>query len=234
MFLAFATATAASGEDYRLLELDGRPVKWGAPALGAGAVVTYAYVAETLRFDDARNCRALGPLEPIAAAAGVVRSTIEGEAAAAFALWERAADISFRRVDDPAMADILIGADAGARRSARADVLPRSDAGPVGVIRRGLVCLSPDQAWKLGLGGDPDAQDFRRTFAHEIGHALGLDHPGPRGAMMSFSYDEDVFELQAGDIAGAVALYGPAASAEGAATAALEKALTGGASQGFH
>lgn len=234
LLAALGTTTRASGEDYRLLQIDGRPVKWGAPAYGAGAVVTYAYVSEAMRFDDARNCRSMQPIDPVVDAASVDRATVEDEAAQAFALWERAADIRFELVGDPAAADILIGTDGDAPRSARADVLARSDEGPVGVIRRGLICLSAQQAWKVGHGGDPDAQDLRRTLAHEIGHALGLDHPGPRGAMMAFTYDEEIAALQAGDIAGAAALYGPARSADGDAVAALGGSSSGAASPGFH
>jgi predicted Zn-dependent protease len=44
---------------------------------------------------------------------------------------------------------------------------------------------------------------------HEIGHALGLDHPEQRSQLMHFKYDESRTGLQAGDIAGAVKLYGP-------------------------
>jgi hypothetical protein len=44
---------------------------------------------------------------------------------------------------------------------------------------------------------------------HEIGHAIGLDHPGIPEALMDFRYREAFSSLQAGDRAGAKALYGP-------------------------
>ena len=47
-------------------------------------------------------------------------------------------------------------------------------------------------------------------LAHEIGHVIGLDHPGPTGALMGYRDQGDVDRLMAGDIAGSVALYGPA------------------------
>jgi hypothetical protein len=234
LLFALGAATTAAGEEYRLLNVDGRPVKWGAPALGAGAVVTYAFVSETTQFEDARNCRTMQPLDAVADSTGVARATVEDQAVAALALWQEAADITFERSDDPAAADILIGVDHATGRSAHADVLPSEDGGDVGVIRRGLVCLSSAQRWKIGFGEDSGAQDLRRTFAHEIGHALGLDHPGPHGAVMAFNYDEDSAGLQEGDVAGATALYGPVKAAGSPAIAALEAPRSGAASQGFH
>ena len=47
-------------------------------------------------------------------------------------------------------------------------------------------------------------------IAHEIGHAIGLDHPGPTGALMGYSNQGDIDRLMPGDVEGAVALYGPA------------------------
>jgi hypothetical protein len=71
-----------------------------------------------------------------------------------------------------------------------------------------LICLDPTQPWKIGFGGNPEAYDIRYTLAHEIGHAIGLDHPGPTGELMSFSYGEGFRVLQPGDVAGAILLYG--------------------------
>ncbi len=43
---------------------------------------------------------------------------------------------------------------------------------------------------------------------HEIGHAIGLDHPTGRGHIMSFRYSEKLDGLSGGDIAGAAYVYG--------------------------
>src|ERR1051326_1534736 len=57
--------------------------------------------------------------------------------------------------------------------------------------------------------------DIQRVALHELGHALGLDHPDQAGqrvdAVMN-STISDRYELSADDIAGGQALYGPASS----------------------
>jgi hypothetical protein len=50
--------------------------------------------------------------------------------------------------------------------------------------------------------------DLRYTLTHEIGHAIGLDHPGTTSQVMSYRYEERFATLQPGDIRGAAALYG--------------------------
>src|SRR3546814_7918489 len=76
-------------------------------------------------------------------------------------------------------------------------------------ISRSLSGLNPQKPWKVGFGGDVTVYDLRYAIAHEAGHAIGLDHPSPSGQLMSFRYDELFRDLQPGDVAGVVALYGP-------------------------
>ncbi len=75
-------------------------------------------------------------------------------------------------------------------------------------IERAQICLNPDTPWKVGFNGNVDVYDLRYAIAHEIGHAIGLDHPQTAQALMSYKYNEQFRELQQGDRAGAVALYG--------------------------
>ena len=115
--------------------------------------------------------------------------------AAAFAMWERAANISFQAVEHPAVADILIGAQAEPKgrafteviydRKSVAAALPAGALSPPdtrampGAIRRidkALICLNPDKSWKVGFGGDVEVYDLRYTVAHEIGHIIGARH----------------------------------------------------------
>ena len=85
----------------------------------------------------------------------------------------------------------------------------RSCSGGVSEIEQSYVCLNPSMRWKTGFDGDLEVYDLRHTFMHEIGHAIGLDHPGSSGAVMAYRYDEGVRELQPSDIAAVQRLYGP-------------------------
>lgn len=209
---------ARAGQPFVLLKLDGAFVKWGEPVLGTGAVVRYALATQRTEFPGARNCPGLVPLAPALQRHGIAPAQLRAELAAAFAMWERAADIRFEPVADPARADILIGGQLAPRGRAFANVAFRdADRGGTRRIEQALICLNQTQPWKIGFGGDPSAYDLRYTIAHEIGHAIGLNHPGPSGQLMSFKYAESFRGLQAGDFDGAVALYG---SRDGTVTAA--------------
>jgi hypothetical protein len=204
-----AGATISSDGSFRLLKLDGYHVKWGEHTLGAGATVSYAFVQVPMRFDGARNCGELVPMTDLATRNGISEATLQAETAAAFRAWEAAANITFIPVDDPDQADILIGAQGRPVGRAYANVMyqPGSVDG-VRAIDRALVCLNPDQRWKVGFDGDIEVYDLRYTLVHEIGHAIGLDHPGPSGQVMSFVYREDFSDLQPGDFHGVQLLYG--------------------------
>ena len=166
---------------------------------------------------------------------GITEEKAKEELHLAFEAWEKVADIDFVEVEDPHFADIVIGAadDPGGRafanlsyRSAKgvtpvtmalgntaSPPLPAPSAEESGdssmiPIDQAYVCLNPKSRWKTGFDGNLDIYDLRHTFMHEIGHAIGLDHPDVTGAVMAFRYDEQVSELQPSDISGAQRLYG--------------------------
>jgi predicted Zn-dependent protease len=206
-------ATAKSGGEYRLLKLDGYFVKWGGSTLGAGAHVSYAFVQEATTFPGARNCGELVPLDALTTRHGISQESLQEETEAAFQVWEAAANITFVRSDDPARADILIGAQARPLGRAFANIMYHAGSNDgVKIIDQALVCLNPHHRWKIGFDGDLNVYDLRYTLVHEIGHAIGLDHPGPSGQVMSFRYDELHTELQSGDFQGAQSLYGSSVS----------------------
>ncbi len=208
---AFAMLAHASEDGYRLLELDGYKVKWGDRRLGMGASVSYAFAREPLRFEGAQNCRDLVPFEALSGE-HLAMEMLARETAAAFRVWERAAGLLFHEVENVREADIVLGAQRYPRGRAFANVsyAPESEEG-VRTIEQALVCLNPNHKWKVGFDGDENTYDIRYTLIHEIGHAIGLDHPGASGQVMAFRYTEAFDDLQPGDLRGVRLLYGHAA-----------------------
>ena len=212
--ICLATTVAGAGDGYRLLEMDGHDVKWGNPQLGAGAALTYAVVTGPTTSSGINNCRAISGIGGLLTHSGLTRTAFDGELAAAFDMWERAANIRFTPAKNVDSADVLISAEAVNDGVAYADVAPApSDGRAVSRIKKGIVCLNPDIPWtassSLAPANSLKTYRLRYVLAHEIGHALGLDHPGPNGELMSFEYSAGVTGLQPGDIAGIVTLYGP-------------------------
>lgn len=201
----------AAEDGYRLLELDGHKVKWGDRRLGVGASISYAYAEEALSFDEARNCRDLVSIDAILGEQ-LSKEALVRETEAAFRVWERAAGLSFHEVHDARDADIVLGAQGQPRGQAFANVSYSPDPQEgVRAIEQSLVCLNPDHRWKVGFDGDEEVYDIRYTLIHELGHAIGLDHPGPSGQVMGFRYTEAFDELQPGDLRGVRLLYGDVA-----------------------
>ena len=164
------------------------------------------------------------PVAPLLATSGMSAEAFETELVAAFSLWSAAANIRFVPAKTPASADILIGAQAEPRGRAFTNIEYEA-AGPADGVRRltrSLICLNPEERWKIGFDGNLDVYDLRYALLHEIGHAIGLDHPAIDSQLMDFRYLERFRTPQAGDVLGAVALYGPRRTPTAEVTAADE------------
>lgn len=193
---------------FRLLDFGGLYVRWG----GSGpdpVVVTYAFVDKDVAFDDARNCTRMVPVDGMLSLSGVTKPMFLEEVRSAFDMWERVANIRFEPAQEGTKPGVLIGAQADPVGHAYADVkYVKNGTGTLRQIDRSLICLNPVKRWKIGFDGNLAVYDLRYTIAHEIGHAIGLDHPEPHGQLMSMRYQESFRSLQAGDVSGAVKIYG--------------------------
>jgi len=234
--LACASQTAYAAE---LLRAQGHTFRWGTGQQSAPQTITYALVTTTYAVPGGKsvvspdNCGAMRAFNDIVANSPAVSQTAAlDQLEAAFAQWQEAANITFIRVDDPARANIVVGAAERTSGRAFANLSYRSSANlqPVGKalggpaedtarrpsasasvveIDQAYVCLNPVAPWKIGFDGDLQVYDLKYTFTHEIGHAIGLDHPGRTGAIMGYRYDETSPALREGDIVAAQSIYGP-------------------------
>lgn len=215
------------------------PEKPGATTVITYAILNSAYTVHSENILSPSNCARMHAFGDIVSSSpAVTEEAAKAELEAAFHAWENVANISFAEVSDPSLANIVIGAadDPGGRAFANLSYIsekgvtpvtmalgkpaqPQSpsenapDDGSVVPIDQAYVCLNPKSKWKVGFDGNLDVYDLRHTFTHEVGHAIGLDHPDSSGAVMAFRYDERVRELQPSDVAGVQKLYGARSSA---------------------
>ena len=164
------------------------PGKWGPAAFGTGATVTYSYMPTgTSCAAEFAGCTitALGPL----VGGGVSVVAWHTAIAAAFASWSAVSDLTF----------VLVADDGAVFNAATASGDMRFGAhtfdGPGGTLAHGFYppANGPSAAgdmhfdvadtWKIGFGGP--GFDIFQVAAHEIGHAIGLDHTGVAGSLMN-------------------------------------------------
>ena len=165
-------------------------------------------LATALAFLRHAICKGLEPPDRLLEGSGIKHDMFAAEVRAAFDMWELAIVIVSRKVDDQASAGILIGAQSEPDGHAFANVDYRPGDNQFHLINKSLRCLNPQQKWKVGFGGSLAIYDLPYTIAHEIGHAIGLDHPDSGSQLMSFTYNERFRSLQGGDVEGAIRIYG--------------------------
>ena len=224
MVAAFASSQPVVAAEFRLLMLEGHLVKWGAARQGTGARVTWSLQDDERHNPDAINCKDTTSLEPFLQRTGSTSSAFRDQARAAFAMWQAKSGLSFEEAAAGERADIVIGAqitpggiawtnldyDLPGRQGALQHLATTdADAGSaIAVLTAATICLNPQAAWSIEPGGQTNGYDLRLVLAHEIGHAIGLDHPGKKGHLMGFAYQENLSGLTLGDVKGAVTLYG--------------------------
>lgn len=195
---------------FRPLVLEGSAVRWRGEMPRAGARVSFAFASRATVTPGARNCAEVTTVSRLLDTSGLEMRALREAFVTAAARWTRVADIEFYEASDESSADIIVGAQTRPLGRAFANVSLRGTAvGGVRDIARSVICLNPEHRWKIGFDGNLEVYDLVHTFTHEIGHAIGLDHPATSGFLMSPRYDEKIHDLTAGDVAGVVALYGP-------------------------
>ena len=223
LFVAPAAQAGPGGNQYKLLKLEGQLARWTTQKVSGATVVSYAFAGQTVRTEKARNCGAMQPVGTALSHSNISEAQFRQEFAKAARMWEEAANIRFVEAKSPETADILVGLqlEGLGRAFTNVELSDEKPAPGVKGIERSLICLNPDMPWKIGFDGNLSAYDLRYTLAHELGHAIGLDHPGGEGSLMFYKYDETKRGLTQGDMLGAAAIYGagPKLIAAGAGTA---------------
>ena len=206
---AIGAATAAEVANFEILKLQGNNVRWQKAGDGQGPVIFYSLATDTVEFVGARNCQKLTTLDALTTASQLPHASVREEIAAAFAMWETVANLTFREAAHASEANILIGAQVEPEGWAFTDVFYDAlSSERLKPISKALICLNPAKRWKIGFDGNLKIYDLRYTIAHEIGHAIGLDHPSSAGQLMDYRYEERFRQLQSGDVQGALRLYG--------------------------
>jgi len=219
---AFPGSQPLAAADFRLLVLEGHVVKWGPARQGTGARITWSFQREERHNPDAINCKDTTSLEPFLQRTGSSPEAFRDQARAAFAMWQAKSGLSFEEAEVGERADIVIGAqitpggiawtnleyDLPGRQVPLPHPATADSGSAIAVLKAAIICLNPQAAWSIGSGGQINGYDLRLVLAHEIGHAIGLDHPGKKGHLMGFAYQENLSGLTLGDVKGAVTLYG--------------------------
>jgi hypothetical protein len=141
--------------------------------------------------------------------AGVAEGDQLAAAEAALALWAEHTPLEFERRD--ADADITISFVGGSH----GDLYPFDGARGIlghaffpGSGSPGQVHLCEEEAWSVD--GAAGSFDLLTVLAHEIGHALGLEHSTDPDAVMYYTYAGTRTSLADSDIAAIQVLYGSA------------------------
>lgn len=231
--LIVSPAAHAGGNSYKLLKLQGHFAKWHASQPAGATTISYALVDTVVHHKDARNCGSMQPITKAFIDTNISMAQFREEFVKATRMWEEAANVRFVEAEAAQSADIMVGAQLkGSGRAFTNVELTERNGTTTPHIHRSLICLNPEMPWKIGFDGNLSAYDLRYTLAHELGHAIGLDHPSNAGSLMFYRYDEKQAGLTPGDMAGAATIYGAGPKFAASGAAPLVQTETAGYSAG--
>ena len=180
------------------------PGKWGPPAFGTGATVTWSLIPTGTACDGG----------PCTSFADAMPAGWQSAVATAFSMWSSVANLNFVQVADDgnpfngptSSGDIRIGLEIfdGPGGTLAHGFFPPNN----GNTAAGDIHFDIAELWKIGFGGP--GFDIIQVLAHELGHALGLAHTNVPNSLMNPFYSEAFLGPQADDIAGMQFIYGPA------------------------
>lgn len=228
--LAAAAALAIPMASQAFVLAGTTPGKWGPGPMGTGATITYSYMAT------GTDCSAEDPGCTITGFGdfGPALSVWKSEVEAALASWAAVANLTFIEVPDGGEAFNAPGTSGDLRFGGHAfdgafGVLAHGFFPPAnGTTAAGDMHYDTGDCWEAGFDGTGDGCfSIYQVTAHELGHALGLEHTGVPGSLMNPFYTEAFTGPQADDIAGMQFIYGPATTGSGPIPEPMGLALTG-------
>ncbi|WP_447979496.1 matrixin family metalloprotease [Candidatus Nitrospira bockiana] len=169
------------------------------------------YIPETPRTDIYYDFRSLVESKP-----NYIPPAYQRLAVGAMDMWSRVADVNFIRNPWAPSAHIInIGmswVDGPAGILGQGGYRYLTIAGERRILS-GFVLLDGSERWDavFGNGDQPGTFDLFTVFAHEVGHALGLEHTSTPGDVMYTYYSGEKIGPSLGDVTQIRAAYGSAA-----------------------
>lgn len=183
------------------------PGKWGSPVIPSTASVTWSTPDANGYATAEAGAGAIVPFTSFVSSGDWHAALVQ-----AFASWTAVANITFSEIVDSDLAFDAAGATADIRLGGHtfdgaSGILAHGYYPPNnGVTAAGDVHFDTAESW-FGIGGSGSIS-LLTVAAHEIGHAIGLDHTSVPNSLMNPFYNASITAPQPDDIAGAVFLYG--------------------------